>query len=921
MTVNRVMQASFSGGILGPRLWGRIDLDRYPTCLADAKNFLIGARGGIFNRPGTDFVNPINDQSKEADLIPFEFGFTDGAGQNYDLEMGDAYMRVIKDGGLVLESGQTITGITEADPGVLTISSHGYSDGEHVYISGVGGMVELNGRAYIVANATTHTFSLKSWLDGSDIDTTNFTTFTSGGTAERVYTLATPWAEADVPALRWTQSADTLTVVHPSYPPYEITRTDHDNWSVDLITFAPATSAPTGVGATAGAGTANTYSYKVTAVDEETGEESLAGLNATDAATISAATKANPVKITATGHNFETGDEVFVESVSGMTEINDRRFIIDYVDANNFTLRGEDGTGHTTYSSGGTATPTFDRIASNAPAVSTPNVVAWTAVSGANLYSIYKADDGGFYGFIGSAEALTFNDTGIAPDASDGPPRQKNPFDSEDNYPGVVNYFQQRQAFGRTNNKPQTIWLTQSGHYKNMAASQPLRDDDALEFTIASSQVNAINNLIGIRDNLLPLTKGAEWAMITGDQPLSASNPPKTSPQSFYGSSSLPALQVGDSVLFVHDNLEQVRDLKYTFESDAYGSGDLTVLASHLFEGYQIKRWAYAQSPNSQIWAVRDDGVVLVLTYYREHQVVAWTWLDFGGEVESISVHRERPEDTITMIVKRTIDGNTCRFIEQVHTRRFDDIMDAYFVDCGITIDTPVTISGATQADPVVVTATSHGFSDGDEIDISDVVGMTELNGKTYLVANKTTHTFELTDINGTDIDGTGFAAYSSGGKARLRFTEISGLWWLEGETVAILANGNVDAEKVVTGGAVTLTNPASRVQIGLPYNSDLITLPIGSIKAQGRLKKITELKMRVHESRSIEAGYDFDNLTRYQSDRDWDNPQSPLPPKAGTIAITIDEGWEEDDGVYVRQANPLPLTILAMLPEVEASG
>lgn len=77
--------------------------------------------------------------------------------------------------------------------------------------------------------------------------------------------------------------------------------------------------------------------------------------------------------------------------------------------------------------------------------------------------------------------------------------------------------------------------------------------------------------------------------------------------------------------------------------------------------------------------------------------------------------------------------------------------------------DADKTISAATAADPVEITSTSHGFDDDDVIAIYDVVGMTELNGKMFIVKNKTTHTFELTDLNGADIDGTDYETFVSG--------------------------------------------------------------------------------------------------------------------------------------------------------------
>ena len=198
------------------------------------------------------------------------------------------------------------------------------------------------------------------------------------------------------------------------------------------------------------------------------------------------------------------------------------------------------------------------------------------------------------------------------------------------------------------------------------------------------------------------------------------------------------------------------------------------------------------------------------------------------------------------------------------------DIQDAYFVDCGVTYDEPIAISGSTAANPVVITATSHGLSDGDEVDISDIVWAPttdsygtetqpdQLNGERYTVANKTTHTFELNDSLGAAIDGSAFNAYAEGGYVRKAVTTISGLWHLEGETVAVLANGEIVTGEVVTRGAISLATKASRVHIGIPYTSEIETLNIEAPSGgtmQGKLKKIAKVTVRVENSRGMLIG------------------------------------------------------------------
>ena len=158
---------------------GRITLDTYREGLAEMTNLLVLPQGGVTRRPGTEYLGEIKNSAQAARLIPFQFKTTD----TYILEFGDQTMRVFRSGLQVIDAtDKSITAITQASPGVITSNSHGFSNGDEIYIDDVGGMIELNGRNYRVAGATTNTFTLTN-LFGDAIDTTGFTAYTSGGTA------------------------------------------------------------------------------------------------------------------------------------------------------------------------------------------------------------------------------------------------------------------------------------------------------------------------------------------------------------------------------------------------------------------------------------------------------------------------------------------------------------------------------------------------------------------------------------------------------------------------------------------------------------------------------------------------------------------------------------------------------------------
>jgi hypothetical protein len=257
----QLIQPSFAAGELSPFLYQRVDLAKYKIGLRTCLNWFIHPTGGASNCPGTAWVGEILDSSKAGRLIPFTYSIS----QTYMLEFGDQKLRFITNAGYVLESTKAITAATKANPGHLTITGHGYSTGDRLYLASLGGMVQLNNRFVDVTVIDANTISI-------GLDTTGFTTYTSGGTAARLYTLATPYTYTDLPLLKYEQSADTMTLTRKGYSPRKLARVNTTTWTLTEIVFAPKQTAPTNVTSSAGG---SSFLYAVTAISDSTGEESL----------------------------------------------------------------------------------------------------------------------------------------------------------------------------------------------------------------------------------------------------------------------------------------------------------------------------------------------------------------------------------------------------------------------------------------------------------------------------------------------------------------------------------------------------------------------------------------------------------------------------------------------------------------------
>ena len=932
----KLIQTSLSGGEISPAVAARVDISKYKSSVAQATNMLVRVHGGMSNRTGFKYVAQVKDSTKDVRLIPFAFNTE----QTYVLEFGDYYVRVIKDGGQVLESAgiDTVSGATKADPCVITTSgAHGLASGDQVYMAGVGGMTQLNGRTFNITVLSTTTFSLQT-LDGTagtDIDSTNYTTFTSGGTASRIFELTTLYPASALRDLKYVQSADVMTLCHPDYPPQELTRTDHDAWSIGPIVFYPTQPFPTDLAVTVTTTGSETTKYAVTAVNADTDEESLRGTSATF--TMTFASQASVcVVTTSSAHSLVIGDEINITGVLGMTELNDRRYRVGTVPTsttitlNDTSMVPVNSSGYTPYDSGGTLGVAFIKITNGAS--DQDNIVSWTAADGVSLYHVYR-DDNGQFGFIGSTEVTTFTDKKIDAELTDTPPRVRNPFLQVNYYPSTVAFYNQRRVFANSNTYPQRIWMTQTANISNMATSSPVKDDDAIILTIASMQVNEIRHMVPLAE-LIVLTSGGEWELAGAGGAALTPSSVEVIPQTYYGSTEVQPLVSGANVLFIEPG-QVIRDLGYRYETDSYTGNDISILARHLFEGFTITDWAFAQAPDSTAHCVRNDGRLLHLTYLKEQEIFGWSTSETRGNFSSCATVEENNQHILYVIVERIIDGATVKYIERQQERTYTQLEDAFYVDAGLTYDVPVAISGYSKTNPVVITATSHGLSNGDTVDLSEILKVDpsvtkgaalqdDLNLNGFTVANVTANTFEL-QSNGTDVDGTAFAAYSSGGKARKAVTTISGLWHLEGQQVTGAANGDVLDPLTVSNGSITLPAKASRIHLGLPYTSTMKTLrlnvPSGDgTTIQARDKKISRLTIRTEKTMGMKVGPDEATLreVKFGVAGRFGQPRVLF---SGDKDTTLKPAWAKDGEFFVVQDDPMPLTILSVIPDAIVGG
>lgn len=290
--------------------------------------------------------------------------------------------------------------------------------------------------------------------------------------------------------------------------------------------------------------------------------------------------------------------------------------------------------------------------------------------------------------FYSGGGTISFIDQNFEADTSITPKEDWNPF-ADGNNPATVAFHQQRMVLGGTRDNPASFYMSRTGDYENFRKSRPLQDDDPIEYMLASGSIDEIKWIASFGELLIG-TSGAEYKASSSGAAVTP-NDVQITVESYWGSAGIQPMIIGNSVMHCQRSGSHVRDLYYSWENDGYAGNDLSLLAPQLVESHDIRQWAFQQSPGSNIWAVRDDGILLCLTYMQEQKVYAWSRHVTDGRVLSVCCISGEDEDIVFMVVEREHDGVKRYFLERL-ARRFrdsDSIEDAFFVDCGVTVRNP----------------------------------------------------------------------------------------------------------------------------------------------------------------------------------------------------------------------------------------
>jgi hypothetical protein len=549
-------------------------------------------------------------------------------------------------------------------------------------------------------------------------------------------------------------------------------------------------------------------------------------------------------------------------------------------------------------------------------------------------YAVYRATGGsGRYGFIGESNSNVFRDDGQVPLYAEPPPSGRNPFaGGAANNPQTGTFHSQRLWAANSFPAPNTIWSTRLAAFKSFDAASPPKDDDAITLTLATREFDEVRSMLSLV-NLLAFGSGAEWILtgVQGAPPTPTGCP--AIPVSYWGSSWLDPLIAGDTPLFVTDTDSHVREL--VIQGRADGSlenvgNDLSMLALHLFKEHTIVDSCFARSPNWTGFYVRDDGVLLALSYIKQQQQVAWSQHTTDGFFESVCSIPEGVEDAVYAVVRRTVNGVTKRYVERMATRQISSARWGVFSDGSVffngeNVDPTLTftVTGIYTVGGVVnIVASAAAFQAGDVGD--NIVLMPAEDGGDIRI--QITGFTNATHVAGIVLDAVPVAlqAVATADWAFGR-QDFSGLDHLNGVVVDVIADGvPVDALPAVAGGLYSLASPAVYVVIGRHYDADLGLLDLREERSKEKLVNRVIFEVVDTAIPGIQAGQTLGDLSAwFPLPEVAADPVSlmALDPITGDqqaqVSIQIDSSWNPGGAAYLRQSKPLPITVKAAIREV----
>lgn len=964
----QALQGSFVTGEISPRMQGNVLLESYKSSLATCLNYVVAPQGAVMRRPGTRYVTPAKNDS-EVRLIPFNYG----QGQSYVIEAGAAYFRFFTADGVLMDGPSSSTPLevsTDADGDAVPYAVADLDALDITQSADTLFIVHPSYRPYTLKRTGTYTWVFaKLDLKHGPFDPVNVSDtvlhvdMTSGSLdKDRM---------ADI-----IQTSDYIDITNERF-----SVTKHPFVNGQKIYFESSSSLPTGIDAGPGTqyyiinATENTFqvstAYSGTPVNVETiGSGTL---------TIWKQFIPKDTTITLTSYNllsdcnFTASDNKFNKTSHGFANGTKMRFVRS-VPVSEFTIE-------TIYYVVGTADNDFQLSASEDGSAVTgaTNFQATTlhanGILGINSDTGFQTTDVNRYIRLnneiyphirwGYAQIATRTSTSVVTAkvkeslANEFTTKEwaLGAFSGTTGYPRTVQIYQQRLVFAGTTSEPQNIYFSKTGDFNNFATTEgfgkdsgsvdstgakivteQIFDDNAITLQISSDTVDLIEWLN--EDARLSLGTSGGIFQVYGSDTDSTLTPFNFTIKKITDWASedtaLPQ-KIGNNLLYVQQNGRKVRELIFDNEQERYSADDISIRSENLSqEG--IVEMSYQDQPHALLWCRKADGKLASCTYVRNQQVIGWHRHEIAGthteatanygshaKVERMVSIPRTNYDQMWFVVKRSINLGTVT--ADASTDKLALSGHGMVNGTRVRVSTTDTLPAGLGAGDYYVRDTATN-----DFKVEATVGGGAVN---ITSAGTGTHTVKMMDrryveyldkfydSSETDANAAHFldgGAIYSGGST----TSITGLGYLEGETVSLLGDGAAQPDKTVSAGAITAQLAVTRAHVGLSYNSDLQTLPLAIGTADntsvGNQKRIHRIIVRFYESMSLSYGMSSDDLTVATFRRGGDSISSALPLFSGDKELVFPSNYDTLGQAYLRCSQPFPSTITLLALDYETN-
>lgn len=657
-----------NAGEWSKKVYNRIDHDKHSSACRQARNFISQPHGTLIKRKGFEMVAPAKYDDRACTTVRFRFSKDD----TVLLEIGDEYIRFHQDGTQVREAAKTISSTTAANPVVATSATHGYSNGDEIYVFGLTEMTELNGRWLKVASVTTNTFELTD-RDGVNIDGSTWTAESTGGEAEKVYEIVSVYGSADLANLDYSQKNDVMFFVDGSKPAQRLIRFGDTSWTLTEYEYAfPAVRDP----------------------NVEAGQ--LLECDVTDVGDIGT--------MTASGHTPFTSDHVgsywVLRHFRESEEVSNKNGLSATDNISSFAVQALGNLTLETEGKWAGSVTVYKAIVKN-PSLTSYTASEWIVAGkytsgdatgdGQNFNVRFTQDEVSRYYFCaytgdnpkatlrseatlieGAVKVTDFNSstsvdievvadldsTGTTEDWSEGA------WSDVRGYPSTVCFFEKALWFGRNDEFPQGIWKSEVDIFDSFKLTDS--ETSGLFIELDAKERNDILWIVP-SDKLMVGTSGSEWTVSGTDlnSVISRTNIVARR-QENKGSRDLRPETIDNVVMFVQrGSSNRLRAQAFSLERDKFHGEDMQVFSEHLTTSGFVSM-AYQSSPDPVLWCCMGNGTLLSFTYDRDQNVYAWNPHETNGDIEDVETIYGSEDDEVWVTVRRTIDGSTRRFIERL---------------------------------------------------------------------------------------------------------------------------------------------------------------------------------------------------------------------------------------------------------------